>query len=127
MASNQLSNEKLTAALIANGTVRRTAEVLNVTEKTIYNRFKDKDFKELFKYSQADLLAGVLVETQAHITGAIKTIAEIMNDTKVNPQTRLQACQTMLNQFNKLTELTDGLRATAENVNKTALDDIFGF
>lgn len=117
MASIQISDEKLAAALITNGTVKQTAAVVGISEKQIYNRMKDEAFKEIFDYAQADLLAGTLAKCQSHITNAIDTVAAIMTDTTINAQTRLQAAQTIISQSVKLYEITDRIKDKAEDRN----------
>ena len=113
-----LTPETIAATLLTHGTVTETAKVLKVNRSTIYKHMRDPEFKELYIYGQADVFSQALKKCIENITGAIDTIAAIMKDTKVNPQTRLQAAQTILNKSVSLYEVSDGLKDKAYKSNR---------
>lgn len=98
MAQNKrkITNEQLCAALMTHGSIKETAQVLDISEKTVYNRMNDDKFKEMFSDSQKKMLHSTIMACQNRMTDALNCVAEIMNDPDVNAQTRLLAAQTIL-------------------------------
>ena len=108
-----ISNEELIAAMLSSGTIREAAELIGLSERTIYDRMKEDEFRALYKSAKADLLRAAVAEINDHIADAIRTIAEIMNDKEINPAVRLQAAQTLLNSATKFTQrLSEAEKAT---------------
>lgn len=98
------SDEVLVAALVEHGTIREAAKAAGIGERTFYERMKTGSFRNLYYNATADVLRGAVFNMNRQIQGAIDATAEIMNDKGVNPATRLQAAQTILNNAGKLQE-----------------------
>lgn len=120
-----ITAETLAATLLIHGTVKDTAAALKIPPRTLYDRFRDEEFKEIYRHAQADIFEKAFNACVDSLTSAVKTVTAIMNDKKVNPQTRLQAAQTILNKCVVLYEIKDRMRAQAEKDGKPKLFDLF--
>lgn len=111
---NAVSNEEIIAALLSHGTIKEAAAAAGIASRTIYDRMKDKGFKEEYKTARADIVRQAASSLNGKIAAAIDTIAEIMQDPETNPATRLQAAQTILNNAAKFAERLTAAEAIAE-------------
>ena len=92
-----ISDEEIIAALISTGTIKAAAQAAGIGERTIYTRMKSGEFQALYKAAKADTIRAAVNALNGRIQAAIDTIAEIMEAQDINPATRLQAAQTILN------------------------------
>lgn len=137
MSKNEkaVSDEQIIAALLTAGSVREAADSLKISPGTIYERRRDKEFQAAYSEAKGDLVRGAVTAINNSLTDSVKTIAAIMNDQSVNPATRLQAAQTIINSADKLTArlenfegMADSRRRSAENRKKgisELLEDFF--
>lgn len=103
-----VSNEELIAALMLHGSVKEAAAAAGISTRTMYDRMTDTEFAEAYTHAKGDIIRHALNSINSKLNAAIETVAEIMADKEVNPATRLQAAQTILNNAGKFTErLTD--------------------
>lgn len=121
--AKEYTNEQIVAAMLANGTVKGTAATLGITERTIYNRMTDGEFQEIYKAARADILRLAVNRINDKLTIAIDTVSEVMENTEVNPATRLQAAQTIINTAAKL---ADRLTAQEQTAINQAESNIYG-
>lgn len=124
MAKRIVSNEELCTALINHGTIRDTANALNISERTVYNIMSTNAFKEIYEYTQLGILNSAINVCQDKLTEAITCIADIMNDKNVSPQTRLQAAQTIIKNTLSMYNALKTKREDAEYSHDCALWDI---
>ena len=99
-----ISDEKIIAALISNGTIKDSATAVGITERSLYDRMSNGQFKALYKSAKADIVRKAIFDLNNQLGAAIDTIVSIMNDEEVNPAIRLQAAQTILNNANKFAD-----------------------
>lgn len=99
-----VSDEQLIAALLANGTIKAAAGAVGLSERAVYDRMNDGDFKALYKSAKADLIRGAVVNLNNQVQAAIDTVVEIMQDDSNNAAIRLQAAQTILNNAGKFAQ-----------------------
>lgn len=90
------NDETIVAAIISSGTIGKAAKKLGISTRTISNRMKAPDFKVVYQNARADVVRNTVHDVNAHLTEAVRNVAEIMNDQNVNPQTRLQACRIII-------------------------------
>lgn len=109
-----VSNEEIIAALLGNGTIKAAAAAAGIAPRTIYDRMKDKGFREEYKTARADVVRQAAISLNGKIAAAIDTIAEIMQDQDTNPATRLQAAQTILTHAGKFAERLTAAEQIAE-------------
>lgn len=101
------TEDRIIAALLSTSTVREAAEVAGVSERTIYTRLKEKDFKASLEKTRRELWKGHTQALQGQLGKAIDTIVEIMDGDDVPPQVRLNAASEIIRSGMKLTELVD--------------------
>lgn len=96
-----ISNEEVVAALLINGTIRTAAVAVGLSERAIYDRMATGEFQAVYKSAKADLLRGTVYKINKHISSAIDTVTEVMQDKDNKPAVRLQAAQILLNHAQK--------------------------
>ena len=102
MSKSQVaSDEKIIAALLQYGTMKEAAEAAGTTSAFIYERMKKADFMALYRGAKNDIIRAAVFSLNKQLGAAVDTVAEIMQDKEVNPATRLQAAQTLLNNASK--------------------------
>lgn len=116
MSKNKsVSDEMIVAALMENGTVAKTAKELGITTRTIHQRMKDPDFNLLYRQAKDELVRQAAAAFSGRFLKAVDTVAEIMDNPNVNPQTRLQAAQTVIANTDRFTaRLSENESATRE-------------
>lgn len=109
-----VSNEEIIAALISSGTIQNAAQAAGIAPRTIYDRMKDKEFREEYKEARADVLRGAVNSLNQRVNEAVNTIAEIMGNEQTNPATRLQAAQAILTNAGKFCDRLAEAEKTAQ-------------
>lgn len=99
-----ISDEEIVSALITNTTRKEAAAVLGISERCLYDRTRENSFLALYKTARADVLRSTVFILNGQVNAAVETITAVMNDADVNPATRLQAAQTILNNALKYSE-----------------------
>lgn len=112
-----IPDEKIIAALLTTGTIKEAAAAVELSERAIYDRMNTGDFKILYEAARADLLRAAVYELNQHISDAIRTISEIMQDKGTSASIRLQAAQTILNNAGKFSQR---LQISESNIQITA-------
>ena len=96
-----VSDEQIIAALLTTGTIKGTAAAVNLSERTIYDRMNDGDFKALYKGAKADLTRTAVFSINGQLAAAIQTVVDVMSNEENNAAVRLQAAQTIINSATK--------------------------
>ena len=109
-----VSNEEIIAALLGNGTIKAAAAAAGIAPRTIYDRMKDKAFREEYKTARADIVRQAATSLNGKTTAAIETVAQIMQDPETHPAIRLQAAQTILTHAAKFAERLTAAERIAE-------------
>ena len=107
MARKRLTDEAIIAALIAEGSIKGAAASLECTTRTLYERMKKPEFRELYAQAKADILKTATAKLQGNLCGAIDTLAEIMTDTEAAKQTRVNSAVNILQYAARFTETTE--------------------
>ena len=102
--SKAVSDEQITAALLANGTLKEAAAAVGISERALYDRINSGDFQAVYKAAKADLMRGAVLRINRHVQAAIDTVARILQDDSNNAAVRLQAAQTILNNAGKFAQ-----------------------
>lgn len=116
-------DEKIVAALLQEGTIEKAAAAANVSPRSIYDRMREQEFKSLYSHAKADVLRAAVNNMNEKLSAAVNEIADIMQDKSVNPATRLQAAQTILNNAGKYNDLLTAAEKTA-NKDSTPPDEL---
>ncbi|MBQ3981451.1 MAG: hypothetical protein II631_05320, partial [Treponema sp.] len=96
MARKRLTDEAIIAALIAEGSIKGAAASLKCTARTLYERMKKPEFKELYAQAKGEILKAATAKLQGNLCGAIDTLAEIMTDEEAAKQTRVNSAVSIL-------------------------------
>ena len=92
----KIDEERILAALIANGSIRAAAKAAGIAESTIRNRLNDPVFRVRYDKLRSDLLQEAAAGLTAKLDSATATISQIMED-DVNPASvRLAASDALL-------------------------------
>jgi transposase len=107
MSKKKATDEEIIAALLQGGTIRKAAEALGISERTIYARMNDKLFRQRYQEARNDILRGAVWALNDKITEAVDTISGVMRDGEASPAVRLQAAQAILAHAVKLSVTID--------------------
>ena len=107
MARKRLADEEIIAALIAQGSIKGAAASLHCTTRTLYERMKKPEFKQLYSQAKGEILKAATAKLQGNLCGAIDTLNEIMTDPEAPKQTRANCAVSILQYGAKYTEATD--------------------
>lgn len=102
-----MTDEKMIKALAVCGSVSATAVRLGVAESTIYRRLQDNDFRAKLETVKGDVLREFKASYLESAERARAAIESMMDNDKINPAIRLQACQTIINTAVKFVELSE--------------------
>jgi hypothetical protein len=107
MEKKRLTDEAIIAALIAEGSIKGAAASLECSTRTLYERMKKPEFKELYAQAKADILKAATAKLQGSLCAAVETLKEIMNDKEAAKQTRVNSAVSILQYTARFTETTD--------------------
>lgn len=117
------TDEKIIAALLANGTIKATASAVGISERTLYDRMNNGEFIAKYNSAKADLIRQAVININNYLQAAIDTTADIMQDKSNNAAVRLQAAQTILNNAGKYTQrLQDAEAAVKRQIESNNFD-----
>ena len=102
-----ITDEKLITALATCGSVNATATQLGIAESTIYRRLQENEFRAKLEIVKGDILREFKASYLEASERARATIESMMDNDKINPAIRLQACQTIINTAVKFVELSE--------------------
>jgi hypothetical protein len=107
---SKIDDERILAALIAAGSVRRAAQIADVSESTIRNRMADPAFRAKFDKLRGDILQEATAGLTAKLESATGTMAEIMEDKQNPASVRVSAADAVLRHSLRFVECADVLR-----------------
>lgn len=102
-----MKDEKILSALVATRTIAEAAQAAGVSERTIYSRLTDDDFRAEYEKRRRETLDHACKCLQMALTDAVGVLTSIMHDTETGPSQRITASRSVLEYGLKLTELTD--------------------
>ena len=123
MARKRLQDEEIITALIAEGSIKGAAASLKCTARTLYDRMKSPEFKDLYAQAKADILKTATAKLQGKLCEAVDTLTEIMTDTEAAKQTRANCAVSILQYGARFTETTDILERLEAIEEAQAMND----
>ena len=123
MARKRLQDEEIITALIAEGSIKGAAASLKCTARTLYDRMKSPEFKDLYAQAKADILKTVTAKLQGKLCEAVDTLTEIMTDEEAAKQTRANCAVSILQYGARFTETTDILERLEAIEEAQAMND----
>lgn len=103
----RLTDEVIIAALVQAGSIKEAAKMLHCVPRTLYERMKSPDFKEMYTQAKAELIKTATAKLQGAIAGSVDTLIEIRDDKEAAKQTRANCAVAILQYGAKFTETTD--------------------
>lgn len=99
-----MTDEKLIAALLAAPTIKEAAKIAGVSESCIYSKLRSYSFRDELSKQRALLLEDVRTALTSSLLEAVNVITEIANNKEAAPQTRLNACESLVRLSFKLND-----------------------
>lgn len=88
--------QKALEALITFPTIKEAAQQSGMSESTLYRYLNDEEFKQAYRNAKKEIMRGVSNSIQMASTIAIKTLVDVMTDSKANAMARVTASSKML-------------------------------
>ena len=101
------SDKEIALTLIHTGSVRRTAEALGISERSVYARKKKQSFRNTYNELLDDMLSAVTGRLQAGALAAVDTLIDVVCNVEMNDQTRAHAAVSILSDLLKFRKTTD--------------------
>lgn len=105
--ANSTNDEKITIALLENPTIELAAKAAKVSEATIYRRLADPEFRKEYDNRRRQIVEAACGALQGKISGAVATLAQIMEDCATSAYVRVQAASTILEYSVRTFEILD--------------------
>ena len=110
----KITNEALVEMLLTHGTIKKAAAALGVSARTIYNRLRDPDTRELYAQARGQMLENAT----ATLCDALGDAVDFLHHTVCDPDAplglRVQSADSLLRNAIKYSEACDVLRRVAE-------------
>lgn len=123
MARKRLTDEAIISALVAEGSIKGAAASLKCATRTLYERMKSPEFKDLYAQAKADILKTATAKLQGKLCEAVDTLTEIMTDEEAAKQTRANCAVSILQYGARFTETTDILERLEAIEEAQAMND----
>ena len=108
--SRESKDEIIISALLSNPTIKAAATSCGLSERTVYDRLSEPQFKAKFDKARVELLEQHCYRLQQLIGSAVEEMARIATDKENSAQVRLNASESIIRNSLKLTEQVDILR-----------------
>ena len=95
---------------MSNPTIRAASAACGVSERQIYKRLEEPEFRARYDKARHDLLDHSTAALQGHLSAAVETMGAIVRDPEAGRQTRLNAAEAIIRNTLKLTEQGDILQ-----------------
>ena len=104
MSRLNVTDEEIVVSLFSHRTIKEVAEDLKISERTIYQRMQTAGFRAIYNDARNQLVRNAVINLNQALSKAVKVTIDIVEDDSINPATRLQACQTVINSAIRLSE-----------------------
>ena len=104
------NDEKILAALITSGSIRRAAKIADVSESTIRNRLKDDSFRAEYESAKGDVLTEACDALTARLTLAADSLCDVLEDGKSPATAKIAAAHEVLKEGLRYLEAADIMR-----------------
>lgn len=105
---------KAVAARLSEPTLKRAAEQCGVSESTFRQWWKDPEARRALNEACRELVRDVSADAARQLSDSLDTMAEIMRGTFAPEQVRLNAANSIVNTYMKLTERAEVLERIEE-------------
>jgi len=106
--------EQAIVALMSQPTIAKAAEVVGISERTVYAWLKREDFSRAYRAARRDAYGQAIGLMQQYAAAAVQTLAQIMVNPKAPHTARVNAATTLLRNAREGIELDDLASRLAE-------------
>lgn len=114
--------EKALIALLAEPTVAKAAESINVSERTLRRWLAEPEFEKAYKAARRNAFDVAVGLTQKYAGLAVHTLAKVMADTQSASAAKVSAASAMLRFAREALELDDLAKRIDELESRQSLD-----
>lgn len=98
------SDDSIVAAMLSTRTNREAAQLLGMNERYLYTRLQEKPLQAKLEAARANLTHEVASHLRQSLTNAVTVLSDIMNDETASAQTRVNAANSIISNYLKITE-----------------------
>ena len=106
----KISDEQIAAAVLSNGTNAAAAAACGLSLRQFYTRTGKPEFQSKLSEARGRVLEGACDALQARVSEAVETLTSVMRDKETPPQTRVNACNSILTNALRMTEQLEILK-----------------
>lgn len=106
----KLNDEKILGALLAAGSVRKAAQIADVSEATIRNRLNDDAFREQYEKAKASVLSEACDSLAARLTSAVDALSSVLDSDSTPAPVKVSAADSLLRHGLRYVEVANVLR-----------------
>ena len=106
----KISDEKVLAALLENGSIRKAAAALGCSAGCVRDRLKDEQFKKQYEDAKAAALNEATDNLSIKLTTAVDVLAKVMTDSETAATVRVSAADSVLRHGLRYVEMFDVLK-----------------
>jgi len=92
----KIDDERILAALLTAGSVRRAAQIADVSESTIRNRLKDDTFRAEYEAVKGDILTEACDALTARLTLAVDSLCDVLENGESPATAKISAADSVL-------------------------------
>ena len=107
MSGKRISDEKMILALTTCKDIATASNELGITRQAIYNRLQQPAFRQRLQNERQSKFQIANSKLTDKMSAAIETLSSVMNDTEVQPGTRIKSAQILLDICLRTSEQTD--------------------
>jgi transcriptional antiterminator len=102
------NDEKILLALMSSGTIAEAAKRCDLSERTIYRRLADEEFRTEWRSARRSLVEGAIGLMQTGMSRAVQTLFDSLDDAKY-PAIRVRAAKIIIENSQKSLETFDAI------------------
>jgi AcrR family transcriptional regulator len=103
------NDEKILSALLTSGTIAETAKKSGLSERTIYRRLTDKDFRAVWRDARQSSVEMAISQLQAGMSEAVQTLMDSLRLGDKFASDRIRAAKIILENSQKGLETFDAI------------------
>jgi len=107
MKDQSRKKEATILALVSNPTIREAAQVVGVSETTIYRWLQDPEFERNYRNARTQVVRHAIAALQGACSQAVEVLKEVMTNTESPATTRVTAARAVLEMSIKAVEIED--------------------
>ena len=98
------TDEMIVTAIMTTKTNREAALALGMQERHLYNRLREKPLQDKLDAARSKLTQDVSEQLRQSLTAAVDVLTGVMTDSTTSPQVRVNAANSVIQNYMRLTE-----------------------